>query len=228
MAKRSKKYQKAKKLVEEKDKYPLEKALELLPEVNTSSFKGAAELHINLNFNKKQLKENTIKGSLTLPNQVGDPVKIAVVTTPKNQEKAKKADTVGGEELIKKIEDGWMEFDVLIATPDIMQKLAKLGPILGPKGKMPNPKNETVTKDVDRVIENYKKGKTDFRMDEKGGVHKKIGNVDMEKEKLEENIEAFIKAVLEEAKKVKPVPFESIFLSPSMGPSIPLDEKEYM
>lgn len=224
--KRSKKYKEVLKLLDKKKLYSLDEALELLPKISTSKFDSAVEVHINFNLNQKQKKTANIKGSLILPNQVGTSVKIAVITTPDHSAKAKGAEIVGGEELIKKIEDGWNDFDILIATPDIMPKLAMLGKVLGPKGKMPNPKNNTVTTDLKGTIESYKKGKTDFKVDKQGGLHQLLGKVNMKKGKLKENVVTFLKAILNESRNINVIPFKTVYLSPSMGPSIKLDVKE--
>lgn len=222
--KRSKKYQKAARLTDRSKDYKLEEAIELLPEISISSFESSVELHINLNLTGKQKKE-TIKGNITLPHKVGEPAKVAVITTSEYASKAKSADFVGGEDLIKKIQKGWSDFDVIIATPEIMPKIAVLGKILGPKGKMPNQKNQTVTTDIKKAIDSYKKGKIDFRADEQGSIHQVVGKVNMKKEQILENITTFISAVKQEVKGIKGDPFKSAYLSPSMGPSIKLDLK---
>jgi len=223
--KRSKKYKKALENIDKSKEYTLEEAIELLPKVNICSFDSSVDIHLKIRLKEKQ-KKLSIKGSTKLPNKVGQSVRIAVITTNEHQEEAKSADIVGGEDLIQKIEKGEIDFDILIATPDIMAKVAKLGRILGPKGKMPNPKNGTVTTDLDGTIESYKEGKTNFKVDKQGGIHMKIGSINMEKEKLQENIITFLKAVYQEIKNLNPVPFKSIILAPSMGPSIKLDVNE--
>lgn len=221
--KRHKKYIKVAELLSKKSKYTINEAVVLLPQVSTSKFEGSVELHINLKLNEKQKKE-IIKGSTSLPFQVGTTAKkIAVITSPDNSPQAKEADVVGGEELIKKIEDGWTDFDVLIATPDMMPKIARLGKILGPKGKMPNPKNETVTTNLTRAIANYKKGKTDFKADKQGGIHIVVGKVKMKGEELKANIMTLLKAINQETIRLQGIPFKSIHLSPTMGPAIELD-----
>ncbi|MBN2016194.1 50S ribosomal protein L1 [Candidatus Dojkabacteria bacterium] len=219
---RSKKYKNARKLVEKSKVYTLDEALDLLPKVSTSKFDSSIELHINLNLSEKQ-KKISIKGSATLPHQVGPKVKIAVLTSSDHFGEAQDADTVGSDDLIKKIQDGWTDFDVLLATPDIMPKIAVLGKILGPKGKMPNPKNNTVTTDIKDTIESYKKGKTDFKADAQGGIHQVVGKISLKKDQLLENIQTFLKAVFNEVKNLQANPFKTIYLSPTMGPSIRLD-----
>jgi large subunit ribosomal protein L1 len=220
--KRSKKYKQVLKQLDKSQNYSLKEAVTLIPQLSTSKFAGSIEIHVNLLLTEKQQKEN-IRGSVTLPYQVGTPAKIVVLTTPEHFEEAKGADTVGGEDLIKKIEKGWNEFDIVIATPEVMQKVAILGRILGPKGKMPNPKNDTVTTHLKQTIENYKKGKIDFKADGQGGIHKVIAKTTMKPEEILENIFNFLKAIVQETKRYTAVPFKSIFISPTMGPSIKLD-----
>jgi large subunit ribosomal protein L1 len=220
--KRSKKYKEVLKLIDKTKSYNLEEAINLLPKLSISKFDSSVEIHINLNLSEKQ-KKTVIKGSTTLPHQVGSSVVIAVITTPDHIDKAKEADVSGGEDLIKKIQGGWDDFDILIATPDIMVKLAALGKVLGPKGKMPNPKNGTITTDIEKTIKSYKKGKLNFRSDEQGGIHQVVGKCNMKTKKLTENILTFFKAILQETKNLQAVPFKSVFLSPTMGPSIRLD-----
>lgn len=225
--KRSNKYKKAKKESEKKSKYELSEALEILPEISTSNFVGSAELHINLNMQK----DKSIKGSVKFPNEIkSNETKIAVVTTPDNYDEAKKAgaDFVDGDKLIKKIEEGWSEFDILIATPNVMPKIAKLGRTLGPKGLMPNPKNNTVTENLKKVITAYKSGKVDFKAGDHGGIHQSIGKISQETEKLVENAYTFIEAVFKEANILGPTPFKSIYVAPSMGPSLEIDRSELM
>lgn len=223
--KRSKKYREVEKLIDKSREYTLDEALGLLPKVSISSFDSSIEIHIKLRLKDKQ-KKLSIKGSARLPHQIGKTAKIAVITTPEHEDKAKSADIVGGEELIKKIQDGWIDFDVLIATPEIMPKIAVLGKVLGPKGKMPNPKNGTVTTNVSKAIESYKKGKTDFKADKQGGIHRKIATLKMDTKKIKENIVTFLEAVFQEVKNLNTVPFKSVTLAPSMGPGIKLDVNE--
>ena len=225
--KRSKKYKKVEKLVEENKVYTIEEACKLLPKISISKFDSSVEIHINLALSDKQKKES-IKGSTTLPHQVGSSAKVAVVTTPENMDKASKADMSGGDDLIKKIEEGFNDFDILIATPDIMPKMATLGKILGPKGKMPNPKNGTITTDIEKTIESYKKGKLDFKADSQQGMHAPVGKASMKAGDLEDNVKTFLKAVFKETKNLQPNPFRTIFLTPTMGPSIPLDVNEVL
>lgn len=220
--KRSKKYKAAEKQIDKTKTYSIEDAVALLPKVNTASFDATVEMHVNLKLTDKQ-KKQSIKGSLQFPHQVGEAAKVLVITSPDNQKDADAADFVGGEEMVKKIQDGWSDFDIVIATPEIMPKIAVLGKVLGPKGLMPNPKNNTVTNDLKKTIQTYKAGKINFRADKQGGIHIAVGKVAMKPEELSANIIAALEAVFEETKSLSPNPFKSLYLSTSMGPSIPLD-----
>jgi large subunit ribosomal protein L1 len=219
--KRSKNYKEKQKLVDKSKEYKIEEALELLPKVASCKFDASIELHINLNLSEKQ-KKTVVKGSVTLPHQVGEGAKVAIVTTPEHLDDAKEADLSGGEELVKKIQDGFDDFDILIATPEMMPKLAQLGKVLGPKGKMPNPKNGTVTTDIKKTIQSFKEGKTNFRADDAGGIHQVIGKVSMKKEDIKENLRTYLKALLPEVPN-QAVPFRNAFIAPSMGPSLRID-----
>ena len=221
---RSKKYKQAQEALSAKSSYSIDEAIELLPKISTSKFAGSVELHMQLESTKAEKIQ--LKGSLLLPHQEAKSTKkIVVITTPEFKDKAKGADLVGGEELIKKIEQGWNEFDTIIVTPDIMPKVAILGKILGPKGKMPNPKNDTVTTNLETVIANFKKGRLDYKTDDAGGIHQVVGKTDMDKAKLKENIEAFLKSVIKEINKSAQLKIKSIFLVPTMGPSIKINYK---
>lgn len=222
---RGKKYKKVASSVDRAKVYNLDEAVALLPTISTSSFKGSLNLHVKLNLSEKQ-KNESIKGSVQLPHQVGEPAKILVITTPEHQKEAEGADYVGGEEIVKKIQGGWEDFDIVIATPDIMPKIAMLGKVLGPKGLMPNPKSGTVTTDIKATVASYKKGKIDFRMDKQGGIHQTIGKSDMTAEQIKDNILAFMDALFGEIRKFGANPIKSIFIAPTMGPSIKLDSHE--
>lgn len=224
---RSKKYKKAVEILDKTKSYPLKEAVKLLPKLATTKFDSSIEIHINLKLTEKQKKES-IRGSVSLPHQVGSAAKIAVITTPAHEQEAKEADLVGGEDLIKKIESGWSDFDILIATPEVMPQVAILGKVLGPKGKMPNPKNKTVTTNLKATIASYKEGKTDFKADKQGGIHKIIGKISLKSDQLLANAEAFLKAVISETQRLQSVPFKSVFLAPTMGPSIRVDIGELM
>jgi len=219
--KRSKKYIEAEKLVTPNKKYSLTEALALLPKISVTSFAGSIGMQINLNLNEKQ-KKDVFRGSFTLPFSFGKSLKILVIADKADYEKAKGADFVGSEELVKEIEEGKEDFDLVITTPMMMSKMAKLSKILGPKGLMPNPKNGTITTDLEGTIAKFKKGMKNFKADN-GIITGVIGKTDMKAEELTENSLAFYKAVFNEVKKLGPSAIKSIFLTPTMGPKIVLD-----
>ncbi len=219
----SKKYDKAQKLVDKKKSYQINKALELMPKISTSKFPGSIELHITFNLSEKQQKES-LKGAVVFPNQFGKTKKVLVLTDTSHQKEAEDAgaDFVGLEEYIKKIETGWDDFDIVIATPSVMPKIAKLGKFLGRKGLMPNPKNQTVTNDLKKVIKMYKQGKTDFKVQE-GNLKIILGKVDMNPKQLVENFEEFTKSLYNVLPRLTKDMIRSIYLTPTMGPSIKID-----
>ncbi len=222
MPKRGKKYIDITKNKENK-LYNLEEAIEKAKEYSYSSFKGTIELHIALK-PQKDKDPKSIKGTVSLPHSTKEKkVTVAVFTSPENEKNAKEAgaDLVGTDEIIKDIKKGKIDFDVAIATPDVMPKIAQVGKELGPKGLMPNPKTGTVTDDIQTAIEEYKKGKSTFSADEKGVVHIGVGKTDLETEKITENIQKVLNAIKDATGKTEVSQIiKSIHLSPTMGPSV--------
>lgn len=222
-----KKYREVAKLVEKGKEYELEEAISLLKKTATTKYDSTVEIHVNLNIDLAD-SEQQVRGSVSLPAGSGKEKKIAVVCSSGKEKEAKdaKADTVGGQELIDKIEKGWLGFDVLVATPDMMGSLGKIGKILGTKGLMPNPKTGTVTDEVGKIVAEIKKGKADFRVDKGGVIHSAVGKVSFKEEDIKQNIETFIDAI-HHAKPtgVKGTFVKSIFLTTTMGPGIKLAEK---
>jgi large subunit ribosomal protein L1 len=201
-----------------------QEAAELLKQVSTTKFTGSVDIDIVLNVTEKQ-KKDVISGSTTLPHQVGQAVRVAVITSGENQEIAKKAgaDLVGMKEIIEDISKGKLDFDVLIATAEAMPQLARHGKILGPRGLMPSPKNETVTTDVAKTVASYKAGKLNFKSSDQSAIRARVGKLDMTAEQIAENISSFVAAVYEEAKKLGSQPFKKITVSPTMGQGVRLD-----
>ena len=222
--KKTKKYQEALKKIDKSKKYSIDEALTLLPELSLSKFAGSLEVEILLNLKEKQKKE-IIKGSYTLPNQFGESVKILAFVDPANQTKAKDADVSGGEELIEKVEKGEVDYDVVVATPAMMPKIAKLGKTLGTKGLMPNPKNGTVTDDIEATIAKFKSGTKNFASKEGGKLTAIFAKSDMSAEKIKENFDALYKAVRPEMRNFGAEPIKSIKMKPTMGPAISVDPK---
>lgn len=203
----------------------LEEAIIILPEISTSKFDGSIEMDILLNLKESQKKES-LRGSVSLPHQVGNDKKVIAFCESKDEKKAKDAGAVdaGLDELIEKVEKGSVEFDVVVATPAAMGKIVKLGKVLGPRGLMPNPKNGTISEDVTEMVKSFKSGKTSFRMTpEQGTIRGKVASTAMKPEEIKANILAYTKAVFAEAKKFGAQPFKKIILAPTMGPSVKLD-----
>ena len=221
MGKRGKKYRK---IAEKKEIkiYNLEEAIQKVKQNSYSSFRGSIELHAALKLTK-DLEPKSIKGSLSLPHSESKKITIAVFTTPTDEKKAKEAgaDMVGTEEIIKEVKAGKINFDVAIATPEVMPQIAQIGKELGPKGLMPNPKTGTVTNDVKQTISEYKKGKINFAADSNGVIHMAIGKIDMDDKKLEENVREALQAIATSisGKEINQIIRKS-HLAPTMGPSV--------
>jgi len=220
--KHSKKYRAIEGLIEKEKIYPADEAIRLLKKTSTTKFDSTVEIHIRLGIDIKKT-EQQVRGVVILPYGSGKTKKVCVICGQKQEKEAKEAgaETVGGEDIVQKIEKGWLDFDVLVATPDMMGALGKVAKILGPKGLMPNPKTETVTQDIKKVVSNIKKGQVEFKNDSAGIVHSSLGKVSFEEEKLKENLEAFMEAL----KKARPdstkgIYLKSVFLTTTMGPSV--------
>jgi large subunit ribosomal protein L1 len=220
--KRSKKYTAAVAKVDKNKKYALEDAMALMPSISTTKFPGSVNVQLFLNLNDKQ-KKDSIRGSYTMPNAFGKTIKVLVIADKSDAEKAKDADIFGGEELFKDIEAGTLVFDVLITTPMMMPKIARLGKTLGSKGLMPSPKNGTISTDLSGTIAKFKQGMKNFKSVEAAPISAVVGKTDMEAAKLVENFNAFMKAVLSELKKYGANPVKAIMLSPTMGPKLNID-----
>lgn len=206
----------------------LEEAIKILPEVSTSKFVGTVDINVQINLKDKN-KKDSVKGSVTFPNQFGGDKKVVVICDEKDAAKAKKAGAVeaGLDEVVEKIEKGQVEFDVVVATPSVMPKIVKLGKVLGPKGLMPNPKNGTITDDPATAVESFKAGKHNFKMEQgQGVIRSKVAKLDMKPEQLTDNITTFLKSVLTETRKYGVNPFKQVLLKPTMGPSIKVDTND--
>jgi large subunit ribosomal protein L1 len=207
--------------------YSLEAASALVKEVNTAKFDASVDLHIVLGVDPKK-PDQAIRGTTALPHGTGKTKKVLVLTTPDKEDEAKRAgaDYVGLDEFVQKIEGGWIDFDVVIATPNVMAKIAKIGKILGPRNLMPNPKSGTVTPDVGKAVEEVKKGKIAFKVDKFGIVHTSIGRVSFSPTQINENAAALLTTLA----KMKPatakgVYFKSISMASTMSPGIKVDYK---
>jgi large subunit ribosomal protein L1 len=203
----------------------LEDAIELLKSTATTKFVETVELHANLNIDPKYADQQ-LRTTVTLPNGIGKTVQIAVLTDEENFAEAKSAgaDFVGNDDLIDQINQGNINFDLLITTPNMMPKLAKLGRVLGPKGLMPSPKSGTVTTNLESTLNEFKKGKFEYKADKTGIVHVSFGKSDFENNKLIENLTALYKSIEQNRPSgVKGKYFKSLFICTSMGSSIKLD-----
>jgi large subunit ribosomal protein L1 len=203
----------------------LEKAITLLQDTATAKFIESVELHANLNIDPKYADQQ-LRTTVTLPHGVGKSVRIAVLTNEANFNEANngKADIVGSQELIDSISQGIINFDLLIATPDMMPKLAKLGRVLGPKGLMPSPKSGTVSTNLTETLSDFKKGKFEYKADKTGVVHVNFGKINFSKNQLIENLKSLYQSIEQNRPSgVKGKYFKSLFICTSMGPSIQLD-----
>lgn len=203
----------------------LEEAITLLQDTATAKFIESVELHANLNIDPKYADQQ-LRTTVTLPHGVGKSVRIAVLTNEANFNEANngKADIVGSQELIDSISQGIINFDLLIATPDMMPKLAKLGRVLGPKGLMPSPKSGTVSTNLTETLADFKKGKFEYKADKTGVVHVNFGKINFSKNQLIENLRSLYQSIEQNRPSgVKGKYFKSLFICTSMGPSIQLD-----
>lgn len=222
----SKRYEEAKKLVETGKAYEAKEALELIEKMPKAKFDESVEMHIKLGVDSRQADQQ-VRGVIVLPNGTGKNVKVLVIA---NDAKAKEAeaagaDFVGGEEMVQKIQtENWFDYDVVVATPDMMAKLGRVAKLLGPKGLMPNPKAGTVTMDVTKAVKDIKAGKVEYRLDKTNIIHCPIGKVSFGTEKLQENFNALLGAVL----KAKPAAakgtyVKSLAISTTMGPGVKIN-----
>lgn len=228
--KKGKKYVEVAKLVDKNNLYTKEEAVNLVKKTSITKFDASVEVAINLNLDTKKA-EQQLRGTICLPNGTGKTKRILVIAKGPKATEAKEAgaDYVGDVDYLEKIEkENWFEFDVLIATPDMMPVLGKLGKILGPKGLMPNPKTGTVTMDVKKAVEEVKQGRIEYRTDSFGNVHVIIGKVSFEEKQLLENLEAFVSLILKtKPSVVKGTYVKNISIASTMGPGIKIDANSF-
>jgi len=208
----------------------LKEAIIILKSTATAKFIESVELHANLNIDPKYADQQ-LRTTVTLPNGIGKETRIAVLTNDENfaEAKAAGANTVGNDDLIEKITQGNLDFDLLIATPNMMPKLAKLGRLLGPKGLMPSPKSGTVSNTLTQTLTEFKKGKFEYKADKTGVVHVNFGKIDFTDEQLLENLKELYKSIEQNRPSgVRGKYFKSLFICTSMGPSIKLDLDSFL
>jgi large subunit ribosomal protein L1 len=223
----AKRLNEAVKLIDRNKTYPVGEAVDLLKQTAKAKFDESVELHIRLGIDPKQ-SDQIVRGIITLPNGTGKTRKIAVIAKGEKQKEAQSAgaDLVGSDDLIEDIAKGKMDFDVLVATPDIMKDLSKVAKILGPKGLMPNPKAGTVTFEISNTVSELKKGRVEYKNDSFGIIHVAVGKASFDNQKLVDNIKVLVEAVV----KAKPSSskgqyIKSLSISSTMGPGIFVDQK---
>lgn len=210
--------------------YSLKEASALVKEVNTTKFDASVDLHIRLGVDPKKA-DQAIRGTVNLPHGTGKTKRVLVLCTPEKEAEAKAAgaDFVGLDEFVSKIESGWVDIDVIVATPSVMPRIGKLGKILGPRNLMPNPKTGTVTNDVGAAVNEVKGGKIAFKVDKSGIIHASIGRVSFSPEKITENSNELINAIIKaKPSTAKGTYVKSVFMASSMSPGIAIDTKSFM
>lgn len=222
MAKKSKRFTEAAALVEKGKAYSIEEAIGLVKKTSNVKFDASVDAAFKLGLDVKQADQQ-LRGAIVLPNGIGKTKKVLVVTEGEKAKEAQEAgaDVVGGKEILEDIKKGWLDFEVMIATPDMMAELGKLGRILGPKGLMPNPKTGTVTMDIAKAVEESKAGKVTYRTDKEGNIHLPIGRVSFDDDKLVENYNTIYNLLL----RLKPASAKGVYMknavvSSTMGPAI--------
>ncbi|MDI6401996.1 50S ribosomal protein L1 [Balneolaceae bacterium ANBcel3] len=224
MPKRGKKYIEAKNLIEAGKEYNLDEASELVKKTSVTKFDASIDMDIRLGVDPRHA-DQMVRGTVSLPHGTGKSIRVLALVNPSKQEEAKEAgaEHVGLDDYIEKIQEGWTEIDVIVATPDVMGKIGRLGKVLGPRGLMPNPKSGTVTMDVAQAINEVKAGKIDFRVDKYGILHTSIGKSSFNAEQIRDNAEAFLKTVIKlRPASAKGAYIRSVTMSSTMGPSIPV------
>ena len=225
MARHGKKYLEAARLVEPERRYEIGDAAELLPRLSISKFDGTVEAHLRLGVDPRHA-DQLVRGTVVLPHGTGKTSRVIVFAQGEKAQEALRAgaDEVGGDDLVKRIDAGWFEFDVAIATPDMMGTVGRLGKKLGPRGLMPNPKSGTVTFDIERAVSEIKSGRIEFKVDRAGIVHVPVGRASFSPEQLQANVASLVDAV-NRAKPsgAKGTYMRSLTLAPTMGPGVKID-----
>lgn len=230
MAKKGKKYQESLKQIDAEKVYNIDEAVGLVKKTATANFDETIEAAIRLGIDTRK-NDQQVRGAVVLPNGTGKTVRVLVFAKGDKVKEAEEAgaDYVGDQEYINKISRGWFDFDVVVATPDMMAEVGKIGRVLGPKGLMPNPKTGTVTPDVSKAVEEIKAGKVEYRADKQGNVHVPIGKASFENSKLLENFETVVETLV----KAKPAAAKGTYLrnisvSSTMGPGVKVNRSNYI
>ncbi|HQU70774.1 MAG: 50S ribosomal protein L1 [Calditrichaeota bacterium] len=228
MKKRSKRYRKFAELVENRE-YTLAEAVELLKKTASAKFDETVEMSVRLGVDPRHA-DQAVRGTVALPHGLGKEVRVLVVAKGDKADEAKDAgaDFVGYEDKIEEIQKGWLDFDVIVATPDAMRDLGKLGRVLGPRGLMPNPKSGTVTMDVGTTVKEIKAGKIDFRVDKTGIIHTGVGKASFEADKIRDNVKTLVQSIIRlKPASAKGTYLKSISISNTMGPGIRIMTNPY-
>ena len=230
MAKKGKKYAEAEKLIDRTKAYDLAEAVGLLKQVAKANFDETVEVALRLGVNPKKADEN-IRGAFVLPHGTGKTQRVLVFAKGDKVKEAEAAgaDIIGDAETIEKINGGWFDFDVVVATPDMMAEVGKLGRVLGPKGLMPNPKTGTVTFDVEKAVTDIKAGQVEYRVDSASNLHAPIGKISFEDDKLVENFSALVETIV----RAKPAAskgtyIRNVVITSTMGPAIKVDVSDFV
>lgn len=222
MKRRSKRYNESLKAVDKSKEYELGNAVSILKKFKKTKFDETVDVVMKLGVDPKHA-DQLVRGSFSLPKGIGKEVRVVVFASGDKIEAAEKAGAIvaGGDDLIKKVEGGWLEFDVAISTPDMMGKVGKLGRVLGPQGKMPSPKSGTVTNDIQKAVKEFREGKIEYRTDSGGNVHVPVGRMSFPDEDLVENIRSFVKHIAgNKPPAAKGTFVQRIFISSSMSPGV--------
>ncbi len=222
---RSRRFTELAKKLDVRKEYSLEDAVKLLKQTATAKFDESINVAVRLGVDPRHA-DQVVRGTVALPHGTGKAVRVLVIAKAAKEKEARDAgaDHVGFDEYLKKINEGWFDFDVIIATPDVMGDLGKLGKVLGPRGLMPNPKSGTVTLDVGKAVKEVKAGKIEFRVEKAGILHVNVGKASFDEKKIYENVKAFMETVVRlKPASAKGIYVKSITLSSTMGPGIPVD-----
>ncbi|QPC48023.1 50S ribosomal protein L1 [Mangrovibacillus cuniculi] len=229
MAKHGKKFLEASKLVDRTTTYSVEEAIELVKKTNFAKFDATVEVAFRLGVDTRK-NDQQIRGAVVLPNGTGKTQRVLVFAKGEKLKEAEAAgaDYVGDAEYISKIQQGWFDFDVIVATPDMMGEVGKLGRVLGPKGLMPNPKTGTVTFDVDKAVKEIKAGKVEYRADKTGNVHAPIGKISFDNDKLAENFQTIFETLLKaKPSAAKGTYMKNITVTSTMSPGVKVDASSF-